>query len=175
MGAWELSAFAHALMAEPMHVVVRPLDNALDRCRSRETPQRLREYVDSKKDAARAIFRALQRNEAVGVLDRPECHPERRRVRGFLRRAGMRGNGIRSNRAKNRRRCDPRLCVVVEQRRRYVLRFYPILEFTGDIQTRHAVIAQPSRRSHSRISGSMVVDSPSLENPSIRIAFILLK
>ena len=29
MGAWELSAFAHALMAEPMHVVVRPLDNPL--------------------------------------------------------------------------------------------------------------------------------------------------
>ena len=29
MGAWELSAFAHALMAQPMNVVVRPLDNPL--------------------------------------------------------------------------------------------------------------------------------------------------
>ena len=27
MGNWELSAFAHALLAEPMAVVVRPLDN----------------------------------------------------------------------------------------------------------------------------------------------------
>src|SRR5215831_11235632 len=27
LGNWELSAFAHALMAAPMHIVVRPLDN----------------------------------------------------------------------------------------------------------------------------------------------------
>ena len=27
LGNWELSAFAHALMSTPMHVVVRPLDN----------------------------------------------------------------------------------------------------------------------------------------------------
>src|SRR5512142_183887 len=27
LGNWELSAFAHALMTEPMNVVVRPLDN----------------------------------------------------------------------------------------------------------------------------------------------------
>ena len=27
LGNWELSAFAHALMTEPMHVMVRPLDN----------------------------------------------------------------------------------------------------------------------------------------------------
>src|SRR5438477_9301636 len=27
LGNWELSAFAHALLAAPMHVVVRPLDN----------------------------------------------------------------------------------------------------------------------------------------------------
>ena len=29
LGNWELSAFAHALMTAPMHVVVRPLDNPL--------------------------------------------------------------------------------------------------------------------------------------------------
>ena len=29
LGNWELSAFAHALMAAPMYVVVRPLDNPL--------------------------------------------------------------------------------------------------------------------------------------------------
>ncbi len=32
LGNWELSAFAHALMTEPMHVMIRPLDDpALDR------------------------------------------------------------------------------------------------------------------------------------------------
>ena len=29
LGNWELSAFAHALLTEPMHVMVRPLDNRL--------------------------------------------------------------------------------------------------------------------------------------------------
>ena len=29
LGNWELSAFAHALMTEPMNVMVRPLDNPL--------------------------------------------------------------------------------------------------------------------------------------------------
>ena len=29
LGNWELSAFTHALMTEPMHVMVRPLDNPL--------------------------------------------------------------------------------------------------------------------------------------------------
>ena len=27
LGNWELSAFAHGMMTEPMHVVIRPLDN----------------------------------------------------------------------------------------------------------------------------------------------------
>ena len=29
LGNWELSAFAHALLTEPMSVMVRPLDNTL--------------------------------------------------------------------------------------------------------------------------------------------------
>ena len=31
LGNWELSAFAHALMTEPMNVVIRPLDNPAHR------------------------------------------------------------------------------------------------------------------------------------------------
>ena len=32
LGNWELSAFAHGLLTEPMNVVIRPLDNpAVDR------------------------------------------------------------------------------------------------------------------------------------------------
>ena len=68
LGAWELSAFSHALMAEPMHVVVRPLDNPL-----------LDEFVGArraasgnvilgKKEAVRGILQALKDNRAVGIL-----------------------------------------------------------------------------------------------------------
>jgi len=68
LGAWELSAFSHALMAEPMHIVVRPLDNPLldglvtaRRAASGNT-------VLGKKEATRAIFQALKENKAVGIL-----------------------------------------------------------------------------------------------------------
>src|SRR5207247_11438674 len=68
LGNWELSAFAHALMSAPMHVVVRPLDNpridALVERRRAESGNRLIE----KKDFARSILQALKNNEAVGVL-----------------------------------------------------------------------------------------------------------
>src|SRR5215467_6523695 len=68
LGNWELSAFAHALMTAPMHVVVRPLDNA----RVDELVEARRSisgnHVIGKKDAARAILRALRSGDAVGVL-----------------------------------------------------------------------------------------------------------
>src|SRR5205807_62778 len=68
LGNWELSAFAHALMSTPMHVVVRPLDNpridALVESRRAASGNRLIE----KKDFARSILQALKNNESVGVL-----------------------------------------------------------------------------------------------------------
>src|SRR5438093_3460459 len=68
LGNWELSAFAHALMSTPMHVVVRPLDNpridALVARRRTGSGNRLIE----KKDFARSILAALASNEAVGIL-----------------------------------------------------------------------------------------------------------
>ncbi|HJZ98887.1 MAG TPA: lysophospholipid acyltransferase family protein, partial [Candidatus Solibacter sp.] len=68
LGNWELSAFAHALLAAPMNVVVRPLDNpyidALVERRRALTGNR----PIGKKDFARAILKALSANEAVGIL-----------------------------------------------------------------------------------------------------------
>src|SRR5260370_23212303 len=68
LGNWELSAFAHGLMTEPMHIVIRPLDNpGIDRLvenRRQVSGNRLIQ----KWDGARAILRALQQNEAVGIL-----------------------------------------------------------------------------------------------------------
>jgi Kdo2-lipid IVA lauroyltransferase/acyltransferase len=68
LGAWELSAFSHALMAEPMHVVVRPLDNPLlDRfVEARRAASG--NIILRKKEAARGIYQALKDNRAVGIL-----------------------------------------------------------------------------------------------------------
>ena len=68
LGNWELSAFAHALLSAPMHVVVRPLDNPLiDRLVARRRRLSGNRLIE-KKEFARTILTALRRNEAVGVL-----------------------------------------------------------------------------------------------------------
>jgi KDO2-lipid IV(A) lauroyltransferase len=68
LGAWELSAFSHALMAEPMHVVVRPLDNPLLDVFVEARRAASGNIILGKKEAARGIFQALKDNRAVGIL-----------------------------------------------------------------------------------------------------------
>ncbi|MBI2685425.1 MAG: lysophospholipid acyltransferase family protein [Acidobacteria bacterium] len=68
LGAWELSAFSHALMAEPMHVVVRPLDNPFLDAFVEARRASSGNTILGKKEAARGIFQALRDNKAVGVL-----------------------------------------------------------------------------------------------------------
>ena len=68
LGAWELSAFSHALMAEPMHVVVRPLDNPLLDAFIEARRASSGNIVLGKKEAARGILQALKDNRAVGIL-----------------------------------------------------------------------------------------------------------
>ena len=68
LGNWELSAFAHALMTEPMGVIVRPLDNP----RVDALVESYRRYsgnkVIGKKYTARMLVRGMHDNEAVGML-----------------------------------------------------------------------------------------------------------
>src|SRR5579875_62350 len=68
LGNWELSAFAHALMTEPMNVMVRPLDNPLvdELVETRRTLSG--NHLIFKRDAARAVVKALRHNGAVGIL-----------------------------------------------------------------------------------------------------------
>ncbi|MEO8661085.1 MAG: lysophospholipid acyltransferase family protein [Bryobacteraceae bacterium] len=68
LGNWELSAFAHALMAAPMHVVTRPLDNPLLEDLAVEYRSLSGNTIIGKKDFVRGILRALHSNQAVGIL-----------------------------------------------------------------------------------------------------------
>lgn len=68
LGAWELSAFSHALMTEPMHVVVRPLDNPLLDAFVEARRAASGNVILGKKEATRGIFQALRDNRAVGIL-----------------------------------------------------------------------------------------------------------
>jgi KDO2-lipid IV(A) lauroyltransferase len=134
MGAWELSAFAHALMAQPMHVVVRPLDNR----RIDAEVERLRaasgNTLIQKKDAARSIFRALQRNEAVGVLIDQNVTPTEGVFVDFFGMPACAGTAFVRIAQKTGAAVIPGYALWCNEEKRYILRFYPILEFTGDVQ-----------------------------------------
>ena len=68
LGNWELSAYAHALMTEPMHIVVRPLDNPLLDAFVHARRAGSGNVVIGKADGIRPIFRALAANQPVGIL-----------------------------------------------------------------------------------------------------------
>jgi len=132
LGNWELSAFAHALMSAPMHVVVRPLDNpyidALVARRRRLSGNRIIE----KKDFARGILRALEANEAVGILADQNTGADEGVFVDFFGRLACANPGLAKLAAHSGAAVIPGFALWLEAERRYVLRFYPPVEITGD-------------------------------------------
>lgn len=132
LGNWELSAFAHALMTEPMNVVVRPLDNPLvDRLvESRRTMSGNR--IIEKRDAARAILRALKNNEAVGILIDQNSSLTEGVFVDFFGVPACAGTAFVKIAARSGAAIIPGFALWSEKDQRYTLRFYPPLEITGD-------------------------------------------
>lgn len=132
LGNWELSAFAHALLAAPMYVVVRPLDNpkidALVEWRRMLTGNRL----IPKKDAARGILKALRENQAVGILVDQNSSIEEGVFVDFFGVPACAGAGFVKLAAHSGAAVIPGFALWSDQERKYVLRFYPPLEITGD-------------------------------------------
>ena len=132
LGNWELSAFAHALMTEPMHVMIRPLDNpGIDRLV--EHRRRLSgNHLIEKWDAARAVLRALQQNEAVGVLiDQNTALAEGVFV-DFFGTPACANTGFAKIAARTGAAVVPGYAVWSESERRYILYFRPAIPMTGD-------------------------------------------
>jgi Kdo2-lipid IVA lauroyltransferase/acyltransferase len=132
LGNWELSAYAHALLTEPMHVVVRPLDNPwIDRLVAGRRAGSGNRVIE-KKDFVRGLLAALKANEPVGILvdqnsllDQgvfvdffgvPACTAP-----VFAKLAHRAGTSV-----------IPGFAVWNEAKRRYVLKFYPAVPLTGD-------------------------------------------
>lgn len=134
MGAWELSAFAHALMAEPMHVVVRPLDNPLIDALVAQRRAASGNTLIPKRDAARAIFRALQRNEAVGVLIDQNVARDEGVFVEFFGTQVCAGSAFVRIAERSRAAVIPGFALWSETEKRFILRFYPLLEFNGNVE-----------------------------------------
>ena len=132
LGNWELSAFAHALMTEPMNVVIRPLDNA----RADRLVESRRELSGNrligKWDAARPVLRALAQNEAVGILIDQNTTLDEGVFVDFFGTPACANPAFAKIAARTGAAVIPGFALWSESEQRYVLRFYPPVPMTGD-------------------------------------------
>jgi len=134
LGNWELSAFAHALLAAPMHVVVRPLDNPLiDALVARRRTMSGNKLIE-KKNFARGILQALAANEAVGILIDQNSSLDTGVFVDFFGVPACAGAGFARLAAHTGAAVIPGFALWSDSERRFVLRFYPEVPVSGDIQ-----------------------------------------
>ena len=134
LGNWELSAFAHALLAAPMHVVVRPLDNPLiDSLVARRRKLSGNKLIE-KKDFARGILQALAANEAVGILIDQNASLDTGVFVDFFGTPACAGAGFARLAAHTGAAVIPGFALWSDAERKFVLRFYPEVPVSGDVQ-----------------------------------------
>ena len=150
LGNWELSAFAHALLTEPMCVMARPLDNPLvdSIVENRRTLSGNR--LIFKKDAARAVMKALKDNQAVGVLIDQNTSAAEGVFVNFFGKVACAGLAFVKLAHHSGAPVIPGFALWNAQTQRYTLRFYPRLALTGDVerdtQTIHSAIENTIRQ-----------------------------
>ena len=127
LGGWELSAFAHSLYGHPLHIVMRPLDNAyLDRF--------LREYrtmhgnttVD-KDDFVRGLLSAMKGGETVGILMDTNMTPPQGVFVPFFAIPTCTASGLARIALRTDAAVVPGFTVWDSSQQKYVLRFDPAL------------------------------------------------
>lgn len=134
LGNWELSAFTHALMTAPMHIVVRPLDNPHLDAFVEHRRALTGNPIIKKKDAARGIFRALHAGEAVGILiDQNSTREEGVFIDFFGRKACANAAFVKFAH-RTGAAVVPGFALWSDAECKYVLRFYPEIPMTGDVQ-----------------------------------------
>ncbi len=134
LGNWELSAFTHALMTEPMNVMVRPLDNPLVDHLVEARRQLSGNKLIVKKESALSVVRALKNNQAVGILiDQNTSLEEGVFVKFFGLRACA-GSAFAKLAARTGAAVVPGFAFWEQSIKKYVLRFYPEIPMDGNTQ-----------------------------------------
>ena len=132
LGNWELSAFAHALLTEPMNVMVRPLDNPLIDHLVEARRVLSGNRLIFKRDGARAVLRALRNNEAVGILIDQNTSPAEGVFVDFFGRRACVNSGFVKLAYHSQAPVIPGFAVWDEALERYILHFHPAIGMTGD-------------------------------------------
>ena len=132
LGNWELSAYAHALMTEPMNIIVRPLDNPLIDSIVERRRGLSGNVLLSKRDFARSILQALRRNEAVGILVDQNSSTENGTFMPFFGVPACANLTFAKLAYRSGAAVIPGFALWSADERRYILRFYPEVAMTGD-------------------------------------------
>ena len=134
LGAWELSAHAHALMSAPMSIVVRPLDNPKLEAWATRMRTLSANRIIGRDDYARPILKALKRNEAVGILIDQNMTADRGLFVDFFGRKACVESGVARIAARTGAAVIPGFALWSDAENKFVLRFYPPVEIQGNAQ-----------------------------------------
>jgi len=147
-GNWELSAFAHAYLTAPMHIVVRPIDNARIDALVEHRRELSGNRAIAKKDAARGILRALAAGGAVGVLIDQNTTPDQVVFIDFFGVKACAGSAFVKLAQHSGAAVVPGYALWSEKEDRYVLHFEPAVEMTGDV-------VEDTQRVHARLEAAI--------------------
>lgn len=150
LGNWEFSAFAHALMAEPMSFVVRPLDNPrLDQLASRYRTLSGNRLL-GRNDFIRPLLAALHHNEAVGILIDQNVTADEGVFVDFFGRKACVDPGFARLAHKTGATVIPGYAIWSAEEHKFVLTFDPPVVITGDAladtQAVHSALENAIRR-----------------------------
>ena len=151
LGNWEFSAFAHALMTEPMSIVVRPLDNPLlDELATRYRTLSGNRVLGRGRNFLRPLVEALRANGAVGILVDQNVTADRGVFVDFFGRKACVDAGFARLASRTGAAVIPGYALWSEAEGRYVLHFEPEIPMTGDAladtQAVHARLEAAIRR-----------------------------
>jgi KDO2-lipid IV(A) lauroyltransferase len=144
LGNWELSAFSHAWMTAPMHIVVRPLDNPRIDALVEHYRALSGNHIIEKKDAARGILKALKSGDAVGILIDQNTTLDQGVFIDFFGMKACAGTAFAKLAHHSGAAVIPGFALWSTEEQRYILRFYPEIPMTGDVQ-------QDTQRIHSQL------------------------
>lgn len=133
LGNWELSAYTHALMTEPMHVMVRPLDNPLIDALVERRRALSGNFLIYKKDAARNVLKALRNNCAVGILIDQNASAAEGVFVNFFGKPASANSAFVKFAYHSGAKVIPGFAFWNQAEQRYILRFYPEIPMSGDV------------------------------------------
>jgi len=135
LGNWEFSAFAHALLTEPMAVVARPMDNPLlDDVVTRYRTMSGNQVIGRGQNFLRPLMETLRDNGAVGILADQNVTADRGVFVEFFGRKACVDAGLVRLAHRTGAAVVPGYALWSEAEGRYVLHFEPEIEMSGDAQ-----------------------------------------